>query len=169
MTEGEKKAKNAARTARWREANPERARAGVKKWVEDHPDRKAASDKAYREANLEKVAAQQLARRAADPEAYKKYWRDYHAANKERRRDQNWMRKYNVTRADYDAMLAAQGGHCAACPKTVPGGRGAYFHVDHDHQTGKVRGLLCHLCNTALRAVEQMRALVSYTEKPTLP
>lgn len=59
-------------------------------------------------------------------------------------------RSYGITPERYDTMLAAQGGHCAICPAKEPGGRGKFFHVDHDHTTGKVRGLLCHRCNTAL-------------------
>lgn len=168
MTEEEKRRKNAERSARWREANPERARAGVKKWVEEHPDRKAASDKAYREANVEKIAAQQKARREANPEAYTAYHKEYADSHKEIRREQHWMRKYNITRQDYDTMLAAQGGGCATCHKKEPGGRGSYFHVDHDHQTGKVRGLLCHECNTALRAVDKMKSLMDYVASPTV-
>ena len=52
-----------------------------------------------------------------------------------------------VTDAEYDRLLAAQGGGCAICgnpPKT------RRLHVDHDHKTGRVRGLLCHRCNRAL-------------------
>ena len=56
-------------------------------------------------------------------------------------------RQLGLSVEDYDAMLAAQGGVCAICgnpPKT------RRLDVDHDHKTGKVRGLLCHRCNRAL-------------------
>jgi hypothetical protein len=52
-----------------------------------------------------------------------------------------------ITDADYAAMLARQYGGCAICgrpPKT------RRLHVDHDHRTGAVRGLLCHRCNRNL-------------------
>jgi hypothetical protein len=52
-----------------------------------------------------------------------------------------------VSDADYAAMLTAQGGHCAICPSEPKSRR---LHVDHDHRTGAVRGLLCHRCNRAL-------------------
>lgn len=52
-----------------------------------------------------------------------------------------------VTDDDYARMLAAQDGHCALCPATPKTRR---FSVDHDHATGRVRGLLCHRCNRAL-------------------
>ena len=52
-----------------------------------------------------------------------------------------------VTTEVYERMLASQGGGCAICgnePKT------RRLHVDHDHATGRVRGLLCHRCNRVL-------------------
>lgn len=60
-----------------------------------------------------------------------------------------------VTDELYAALLAAQGGHCALCAATSPkrlkkDGTAYRFHVDHDHTTGRVRGLLCFRCNTAL-------------------
>ena len=51
---------------------------------------------------------------------------------------------YGMTVADLDVMLVAQHGVCAIC-QTAPA-----IHVDHDHQTDKVRGLLCFRCNAAL-------------------
>ena len=56
-------------------------------------------------------------------------------------------KQLGVTDDEYARLLAAQGGGCAICgnpPKT------RRLDVDHDHRTGKVRGLLCHRCNRAL-------------------
>ncbi len=58
-------------------------------------------------------------------------------------------RALGVTDADYERLLSEQGGTCALCP-TKPKTR--RLHVDHDHATGKVRGLLCYRCNRALPA-----------------
>jgi hypothetical protein len=52
-----------------------------------------------------------------------------------------------ATDADYVRILEAQDGHCALCPSEPKTRR---LHFDHDHRTGKVRGLLCHRCNRAL-------------------
>ncbi len=59
------------------------------------------------------------------------------------------IRKYGITLADFDALLASQGGACAIC-KGQPNGPGGRFHVDHCHESNKVRGLLCGRCNTAI-------------------
>ena len=56
-------------------------------------------------------------------------------------------KQLGVSDEQYDAMLAGQGGGCAICgnpPKT------RRLDTDHDHRTGRVRGLLCHRCNRAL-------------------
>jgi len=57
------------------------------------------------------------------------------------------VRKGAVQDGTYDRLLEQQGGHCALCPATPKTKR---FHVDHDHKTLKVRGLLCHRCNRVL-------------------
>jgi len=64
-------------------------------------------------------------------------------------------RLYGITVEDYNRILADQGGACALCRSTTPeSGNRKYkkrvrsvFDVDHDHKTGKVRGLLCTRCN----------------------
>ncbi|HET9945169.1 MAG TPA: endonuclease VII domain-containing protein, partial [Actinomycetes bacterium] len=54
------------------------------------------------------------------------------------------MRTYGITEADVAAMLAAQHGVCAICQAADAA------HIDHDHTTGAVRGMLCFRCNAAL-------------------
>jgi hypothetical protein len=64
-------------------------------------------------------------------------------------------RNYNITPEEYDALFQKQGGVCAICgqPETAMDkrlGRQRNLHVDHDHETGKVRALLCSNCNQGL-------------------
>ena len=82
-----------------------------------------------------------LRRLEADPEG-----------NKARNRRQS-VRKYGLTWDDYEARLAEQGGVCHLCGKPAkPNGvrSASRLHVDHDHQTGTIRMLLCLNCNRGL-------------------
>lgn len=76
--------------------------------------------------------------------------------------------KYGMTMADYDDLLAAQSGRCAICGTNEPGGKGE-FHVDHDHDSGGVRGLLCHYCNVGIGTLgddpARLRAAAEYLER----
>ena len=56
------------------------------------------------------------------------------------------MRKFGVSREDFAAMLASQEGRCAICLVTIDDSA----HVDHDHRTERVRGLLCGPCNRGI-------------------
>lgn len=57
---------------------------------------------------------------------------------------------YGMTPDQYDDLLLRQNGKCAICEVKKPGGRTKMFFVDHCHETGSVRGLLCMRCNTGL-------------------
>lgn len=72
-----------------------------------------------------------------------------------RQRNNDLKRMYGITQQDYDRMITEQNHQCAICKTTEPGGKhnSNYFVVDHCHNTGKVRKLLCHHCNTALGLV----------------
>ena len=86
-------------------------------------------------------------------------------------RKQHLQRTYGITPEEYDAMLVEQNNECACCGTNKPGNtrRNKYFVVDHDHTTGKVRGLLCHQCNTALGLVRDnpntLSEMLSYLAK----
>ena len=77
----------------------------------------------------------------------------YEYKDKEKRnlysREFKLKKKFGITIDDYNKMLESQNGVCAICLSNKSGGTGV-FHVDHDHITGKIRGLLCQRCNTGL-------------------
>ena len=58
---------------------------------------------------------------------------------------------YGIAPEQFDAMAASQGFACAIC-KIVPN---KTLHVDHDHKTGRVRGLLCAQCNSAIGLLKE--------------
>lgn len=64
----------------------------------------------------------------------------------------NNLKKYGISPEEYQRMLDSQGGVCKICSSDkVSRSRDTYnLFVDHDHETGKVRGLLCHHCNAGL-------------------
>lgn len=82
--------------------------------------------------------------------------------------------KYGISIEDYESLRESQGRACAICGRTDPIGRVSKFgpdywlHVDHDHETGNVRGLLCSNCNQAIgllgENVDNVRRVVSYLE-----
>jgi hypothetical protein len=79
------------------------------------------------------------------------YGRSHNYKYKDVVRESKYKSKFGITLKDYNDILASQGGVCATCGK--PPNRKA-LSVDHDHRTGKVRGLLCQDCNFALGHVK---------------
>lgn len=67
----------------------------------------------------------------------------------------HYRRKYNCVIADYDLMFAMQNGCCACCGRTDNYHR-KHFDIDHDHHSGKARGLLCVVCNRLVGRAEHM-------------
>lgn len=113
-----------------------RRRAACQKvWYAANREEVRARSKAYYAANKGQIAAQRKALYAENPEKY--------AANQRRT-------KYNMSPADYDALWLTQSGRCVICRTEHPGGNAKRLVVDHDHATGKVRGLLCTHCNHML-------------------
>lgn len=77
----------------------------------------------------------------------------YNATHKDRRIGGAWLRRYGLSSQEYYRILDQQRGVCAICEqpeKRLHKGEPVLLCVDHDHKTGKVRGLLCKSCNTAI-------------------
>ena len=81
-------------------------------------------------------------------------------------------RQYGMSLQDYDSLLQSQEGVCGICKRNVRPRRGdIVYHmaVDHDHRTGKVRGILCYWCNTRIGLVREdvgwMASATKYLER----
>lgn len=97
------------------------------------------------------AAEKQKNRKARDPEYVARKGREWRAKNPERARDLLLRHHYGVEIGTYARMLAEQNGQCAICGITDPGlPRYTRFHLDHCHDSKKIRGLLCHNCNVGL-------------------
>lgn len=73
-------------------------------------------------------------------------------------REGNRRRLYGVSVEDYALLLSVQDGLCAIC--TTPYEEAFPLHVDHDHATGRVRGLLCFSCNSILGNARDSREVL---------
>lgn len=79
------------------------------------------------------------------------------------------LRPYGMTIADYEQMLAEQNGRCVICGTVDPGHGHTAFVVDHCHDSGQVRGLLCRNCNSAIGLLQDsphvIRAAAKYVQR----
>lgn len=160
-TDPEFAARDKAANARWRERNREKLR-----------EREAQR----RRTNPGQIAASEAARRTPQRLAHKREAeRERRAASPVNRNLK--LRKYGITFDEFTSLLAFQGGGCAICGTTEPGGRGS-FCIDHDHaccdEVGScgrcIRGLLCNVCNATAGAldwpIQRIEAMLRYRENP---
>lgn len=104
-----------------------------KTYDECHREKQAEYRKIYREALLKSPKLQ------AKKRSYHRQW--------------ELGKNFGLSLDDYETMLSAQDGKCAICGTDKSyknGNKRRNFSVDHDHVTGKVRGLLCFVCNTGI-------------------
>jgi hypothetical protein len=141
-----------------------------KKWREKHPETWSAAQhrawdaKSKRRSEDPSIGKAEYAARREAQLAQKKA--EYHSRTPEQHRAMR-LAKYGLTPAAFDAMLAGQGGRCAICGTDEPGWHG--WNVDHDHETGVVRGILCGHCNVGLGHfaddADRLRAAADYLDR----
>jgi hypothetical protein len=127
-------------TPEQRDQERERNRA----WCKAHPERRKATQQKYRLNNAERIAGRE---RKRDRALRRKTGVEYRLKS-----------KYGLTRAEFQTMLGKQEGRCAICTTVL--GSGHRTHIDHDHESGKLRGLLCASCNKGLGHFREKPALL---------
>lgn len=94
------------------------------------------------------------------------YNKQYARANPEKMQEKDrrnsLKRFWNMTLEEYSVMLDKQGGKCAICGQTSKNVSQRYKNlcIDHDHATGKIRGLLCDKCNRGLGLLNDSKILL---------
>ena len=152
------------------EVQKEQARARTRAWYAANRERALEYEKQRRAKNLPEAKAVRKSRYAKDPEAAKAAVRAWKVANPRKVLAQT-IRRYGLTLDDYDRLWARQVGRCAVCRREPGAKKLDRLHVDHDHASGRVRGLLCGRCNVGLGAfgddAERMRAAALYVLDPS--
>jgi hypothetical protein len=150
----EQKLTNADKCRAYYEEHKEELRAKAREKYAKNREQMLARNRAYREANPGKV-------KESKKREYEKNKARYLAGNKARydrkayvarnRRAQGMIFAPGQTE---ESMLSGQNGVCALCPREISLDVPRSLHVDHCHETGRVRGLLCHKCNPGLGQFE---------------
>jgi hypothetical protein len=149
-----RRAKATINARKWRAANPEKCRAAQRRYRNKDNNREKINQRTKRwlAANpdqLLKRRAQSLAWAKANLGLHRKY-------------------KLGITPEQFGAMLESQQHRCLVCRIDLRTLRGKNVHLDHCHSTNRVRGILCHGCNTALGFMKEnaanLRALADYIE-----
>ncbi|MGQ5638807.1 endonuclease VII domain-containing protein [Streptomyces sp. EWL5.16] len=148
-------------------------------WVEYHQSRQLAKGKNIR-PRVETPEGHKFCRSCGEVKPHSEWHRNATASDglatsckacrAAKGRAGHLKRNYGLTEAERDAMIASQYGLCAICLQAPP------VHVDHCHNTGRVRGVLCFNCNSAIGKLrddpEAARRAAAYLEgtlwKPTL-
>lgn len=129
-------------------------------------EERRARERRYYASNRERIAQTKRAYKRRRPDVYTRsaaVYREQHREEiAERRREYRKGRRggVNLPVAAFEAMLATQQGRCAACCRAD-----VALVIDHDHENGKVRGLLCRRCNVIAQHPDVVRAVLSYMEQ----
>jgi DNA repair exonuclease SbcCD ATPase subunit len=128
----------------WRAKQPNYRHEEMKQWRKDNKETVQQESRDYYDAHREKILAYLAVYRRDNKETLA-------VKQKENQHRYRLSEVYGITEEEYAALLSAQGGKCAVCGGDNSSSRlSTHLFVDHDHKTGKIRGLLCNNCNMAL-------------------
>ena len=145
VKDGKARDQRAYKKARY-EANKEQILARQKAYVEANKDVVGERHKAWYQANRERILARDAAYYAANRELINQRRRESHARKKGGLKAYYLNKYYGITYEEWKLLYESQAGLCGVCKQAFKGEKDT--HVDHDHVTEKIRGLLCSNCNT---------------------
>jgi hypothetical protein len=121
----------------------------ARKWRRKNPEKASKQSKLYRIRNKEKIKISNKKYREENNEYLQKINKEWYNENKEKVRDVQLNRTFGITLEEYNELLNKQNGVCSICgdPPTIDQKK---FSIDHDHITGKIRGILCRGCNVGI-------------------
>lgn len=128
----------------------------------------------WRRANADLVNERVAAARKEDPERFRQYDRDWRANNIMYARERDVIKKHKMSYDEYKWMFERQDGVCAICKKpekrkSRTDGQICRLAIDHHHDTGKIRELLCHACNQVIghsyENIELLQSAIEYLKK----
>jgi hypothetical protein len=126
-----------------------------KNWQKNHYQETKDKSKIYRERNKEHIKKVQKEWRLKN----KDYIKEKYILNRENEKDRSLKKDFGIDLNEYNKLFEKQNGCCAICGKHQSEFKLA-LSVDHNHETGKVRELLCHHCNHLLgNAMENLEIL----------
>ena len=150
---------------------------GPKSEQQTHPRRRLARLAINKECSTCKkiLPVSRFGKKLSDPDLYYSSCRECLARKRHEHGRKRTLARYGMTLEEYNVLLAEQGGRCAICRSSHPGGGNRKgrarrtFCLDHCHRTGKVRGLLCNRCNLGLGNfdddVDTLEAARSYVHR----
>lgn len=145
------RAKILAYSKEWHANNPDRAKINRKRFKENNPNYFNEYQKQWIKDNPDKY--KDITKRCYDNnrDAILKQQREYRLTPKgnSNLKNSQLKLKFDITIDDYNQMLKKQGECCAGCKRHKSEFKRA-LAVDHNHDTGKIRGLLCYKCNSAI-------------------
>jgi hypothetical protein len=132
-------------------------------------ERRLARRRAYRTEHREEVLQKGREYYRDNRERILDQAREYREAHRlliaEKQSHRRRRTKYRLTPADHTALLEAQGSRCACCGAELT----LKSPIDHDHETGRVRGILCHNCNLGIGrlgdSIEGLERALAYLRK----
>jgi hypothetical protein len=134
----------------WVKKNIESSRASKRRYLEKNRERMNAASRAYRLANRERLEAQKRQWERDNPELVSMATARKRVKAMNAKLNGDLKYHHDITLENYNSQLEKQGGVCAICLKFEITKHTKRLVVDHDHATGKIRGLLCHRCNCGL-------------------